>query len=66
MSETDEDGKGRPLFVVTEDNITIVKKLIVQVERITVKQFSSETGISVASFELILHDRLSMKKRSAK
>ena len=54
----DEDREGCSPFVVTEDNVNIVEKLVLQDQRITVKQLSSETGISLESFELIHNDNL--------
>ena len=51
--------KGEP-FVVTEANVTILKKMAPQDQRITVKQLVVVTEISVGSTELILHDDLNM------
>ena len=64
MSLIGEDREGSSLFVVTEDNVTIVKKLL-QDKRLTVKQVSNETGIIVGSIELILLDHHNMNKVSA-
>ena len=61
----DEEREGCLPFVVTEDNVTIVKKLVIQDGRTTEKQFSSENGIYVGSIELILHNHLNTKKVSA-
>ena len=58
----DEDRKGRPPFMVTGDNVTRVKNLVLQDKRITVKQLLSDLGISVGSIELILYDHLNMNK----
>ena len=51
--------KGEP-FVVTEANVTILKKMASQDQRITVKQLVVVTEISVGSTELILNDHLNM------
>ena len=59
-----EDREGSSLFVVIEDKIIIVKKLL-QDQRLTVKHLSSETGIIVGSIELILYGHLNMNKVSA-
>ena len=50
------------LFVVTEDNVIIVKRLFLQDRNRNVKQLSSENGNSVGRIELILYGHLSMKK----
>ena len=47
-------------FVATEANVTILKKMASQDQRITVKQLVVVTEISVGSTELILHDHLNM------
>ena len=46
LSEMDTDREERTPFVGTEDRITILKKLVAQNQRFTVKQLSSETEIS--------------------
>ena len=51
----DEDGIGNTPSVRIEDNVTLVRKLLVQDRHIIVKQLSDETGIDVRSIELILN-----------
>ena len=55
-----------PPSVVTDNNDTLMKKLVIQNHCITVKHLSSETGMSVRSIELILHDNLNINKVSAR
>ena len=43
MSTIYENREERPAFVVTEDNVTIVKKLVLQNQHISVKQLSDKT-----------------------
>ena len=45
----DEDNEWSLSTVVAEDNFGIVKELVLQDRRITIKQLSSETGISLGS-----------------
>ena len=58
--------EGCPPSVVTDDNDTLVRKLVIQNHCITVKHLSRETGMSVRSIELILHDNLNINKASAR
>ena len=51
----DEDGIGNTPSVRIEENVTLVRKLLVQDRHIIVKQLSDETGIDVRSIELILN-----------
>ncbi|RUS78555.1 hypothetical protein EGW08_013698 [Elysia chlorotica] len=66
LSVMDEPREGRPTSVVTEKNVSTVEGLVKQDRRITVKQFASETRISVGSVEKILHDHLNLNKVSAR
>ena len=43
----DKDREGRPPFVLIQDNVTIVKTVVLQDQLTTVKQLWIETGISV-------------------
>ena len=61
-----EDIEERSPYLLTEDNVTIVKKLVKQDQYLTGKQLSSKTGISVRSIELILQHHLNMNKLSAR
>ncbi|GFR86864.1 histone-lysine N-methyltransferase SETMAR [Elysia marginata] len=65
LSVMDEHREGRPPSVVTEKNVSTVKKPIIQDRRITVKQLAFETKISIGSVETILHDHLNLNKVSA-
>ena len=58
MSVMNENREGRPHFVVTEDNVVLVMKLVLCDRYITVKQFSTETIIIVGSIELIPRDHV--------
>ena len=62
MPVTDGDCEGRTHFVITEDNVTIGKKLVPQDRHTNVKQLSSEAGINVGSIKLILNDYIKIKK----
>ena len=66
FSIQDSPREGRPNFVVTEDSVCQVKTLVLEDQRVTVKQLAAITKMSVGSIETILHDHLYMSKVSAR
>jgi len=54
--------RGRPSIVMTDSNIEIVKCLIEENQKMSVRQLSSETGINKDSIHIMLKEKLDMRK----
>lgn len=62
----DEDRPGRPADVVTEDIVKKVRKIILADRRTKVREVAEAVGVSTGTAINILHDKLAMKKLSAR
>ncbi|XP_063387179.1 histone-lysine N-methyltransferase SETMAR-like [Cydia fagiglandana] len=62
----DDPRSGRPISVVTEENVAKVKKLVLEDRRIKVWQIAEVLGISKERVGEILHEHLHMSKVSAR
>lgn len=63
-----EDGarSGRPSEVTTEETIEKIHNIIMEDRRVTVRDIAETVGISTERVYNILHERLQMKKLSAR
>ena len=66
LSIHDSPREGRSNFVVTEDSVCEVKTLVLEDQRVTVKQLAAISKTSVGSIETILHDHFHMSMVSAR
>ncbi|XP_005093864.1 protein GVQW3 [Aplysia californica] len=68
MSIEDNPREGRPVSAVTEDNVSKVKKIVLNDRRVTLGQLcaETETGLSYGSVETILHGLLNLSKVSSR
>lgn len=62
----DDPRSGRPISVVTEENVRKVRKLVLEDRRIKVWQIADTVGISKERVGEILHEHLNMTKVSAR
>lgn len=66
LTTDDEPRPGRPVEVATEENITKIHKLVLADRRVKLSELAETTGISKESIRLVLHDKLHLKKLSAR
>ena len=62
----DEERSGRPSCATTEEQIAVVRALVEDDARVTVAQLVQETNLSSGSVSTILHDKLGLRKISAR
>lgn len=62
----DEEKPGRPISVVTPENIDAVQKLIEQDRHVTYLEIKATLGISATSIHKILHEHLMVRKLCAR
>lgn len=62
----DEDRPGRPADVVTEEVVQKVKNIMVTDRRTKVRELAEAVGVSYGTAINIIHDKLNMKKVSAR
>lgn len=65
-STNDDPRSGRPTTTITEQMIKKVEKIVLADRRTTVRFIAEEVKISIGSAHSIIHDRLGMKKVSAR
>ena len=66
FSVEDDTRPGRPKTSVTKANIAVVKIVVEQDERLSVKEIANCTGISEGSVQTILKKRLDLRKVCAR
>ena len=64
-SVEDEPREGRPMEVVTEENIRCVEEELLRDRRLTLKEISARLGIPKTTVIRIIHEHLHVKKVSA-
>ena len=57
---------GRPSTLTTDENIEAVKKMILDIHRISIREVTDDVGISFGSCQTIFTDVLGMKPAAAK
>ena len=57
---------GRPSTSITDENIKVVKKIILDTRRITIREVADDVGISFGSCQAIFTNVLGMKRAAAK
>lgn len=65
-SLSDEDRSGRPISAVSPENVAAVRQMVREDARVTYTQIEQTLGITSASVYTILHDKLSLRKVSAR
>ena len=66
MSIVDEPREGRPVSAITDEKVKLVKALVLEDRRLTIRELEEQTGLSHGSVVSILHDYLNMTKVSAR
>lgn len=66
LSTKDENRPGRPVEVSTPEMIEKIRKMILDDRRLKVREIVEATGISQGAVVSILHDKLSLKKITAR
>ena len=62
----DADRSGRPIEVITPQQISIIEHFVLEDRRLKVKELAVITNIPKTSVRQILHEHLGMNKISAK
>lgn len=62
----DDERLGRPIEVLTPQNISIIEELVLQDRRLKVRELAAMSNMSETSVRRILHDHLNMNKVSAR
>ena len=66
VNDDDTPGPGRPSTLTTAENIEAMKKMILDNQRITIREVADNVGISFGSCQAIFTDILGMKRAEAK
>lgn len=62
----DSPRTGRPITVMTDENVNFVRKLVESDPRITYERIEEETGLTAPTISSILHEHLKMSKVCAR
>ena len=62
----DDPNIGRPNTALTEENVELVKNIVLSDRRLKVKEIIAQSSLSCGTVFTILHDHLNMKKISAR
>ncbi|XP_052755359.1 protein GVQW3-like [Galleria mellonella] len=62
---TDDVHEGRPSTATTEDNISVVRRMIETDKRVTYQQIRASLGIGMSQVHKIFHEHLAVKKLCA-
>lgn len=63
---TDDLREGRPSTATTEDNISVVRRMIETDKRVTYQQIRTSLGIGMSQVHKILHEHLAVRKLCAR